>query len=87
MDNALTDLKQGRAGYDEAVREIAAGRAKPRNLWVLLSAESQRDGYALKPAPWEGPGEYQFVEFMNNSWRLVRLPENAKRLSSIAGAA
>ena len=32
-------------------------------LWVLLADEHERDGYALKPAPWEGPGEYQRVTY------------------------
>lgn len=32
-------------------------------LWVLLSDEHERDGYALKPDPWEGPGEYQRVTY------------------------
>ena len=29
------------------------------NLWVILKDEADRDGYALKPLKWEGPGEYQ----------------------------
>lgn len=47
--------------YDEAQKEIAAGRAKARSLWLLLSDEHDRDGYALRPEKWEGPGEYQCV--------------------------
>jgi hypothetical protein len=30
-------------------------------LWILLASEHDRDGYALRPRVWEGPGEYQRV--------------------------
>lgn len=45
--------------FENACAEIAAGRAKPHSLWVLLSKETDRDGYGLRPEVWEGPGEYQ----------------------------
>jgi hypothetical protein len=67
-------------GYDEARREILAGRAEARALWVLLSHEHQRDGYALKPTPWEGPGEYQHVVFYGGRGVLVHIPADARPL-------
>lgn len=72
-----------RAGYDEAIRAITEGRAEPRALWVLVKDERTRDGYALKPDPWEGSGEYQHVEIDGRS-RLIRLPDNAKSLIKLA---
>ncbi len=65
-------------GFDHAKREIFAGRAQARSLWVLLSTEQDRDGYALKPSPWEGPGEYQHVIFSpaKDLGVLVRLPDH-----------
>ncbi|MCA0276311.1 MAG: hypothetical protein LCH86_09920 [Proteobacteria bacterium] len=61
-------------GFNEAKRAIATGRARARALWVILTDEHQRDGYALKPSPWEGPGEYQNVSFGDGPGSLVRLP-------------
>ncbi|QIG72965.1 hypothetical protein EVB98_043 [Rhizobium phage RHph_N3_2] len=49
--------------HKEAMREIHAGRARGHALWVILTDEHQRDRFALKPSPWEGPGEYQRVSF------------------------
>lgn len=72
-------------GYDEARQAIQDGRAVPHALWVLLSKESDRDGYALKPIPWEGPGEYQHVKFDGEDCgRFVRLPEGARSLIRLA---
>lgn len=45
--------------YETAKKEIAAGKLQSHALWILLAKESDRDGYGLKPATWEGPGEYQ----------------------------
>jgi hypothetical protein len=61
-------------GYEHAQTEIAAGRAKAHSLWVLLRTAEERDGYALKPNPWEGPGEYQQVSFGDGLGVFVRLP-------------
>lgn len=69
-------MTQTTIGYTEAKAEIAAGRARAFALWVLLSEESARDGYALKPAPWEGSGEYQHVTFDDGRDVFVRIPEN-----------
>lgn len=68
--------EQTQHGYDEAVKAIEEGKATPHALWILLSAESDRDRYALKPKPWEGSGEYQHVDF-NGDHRLVRIPTAA----------
>ncbi len=68
------------AGHAEALREIQAGRAEAFALWVLLSQESERDGYALKPMPWEGPGEYQHVKFNDGREGFVRVPFNRSHL-------
>jgi hypothetical protein len=44
----------------------------PRALWLLLSDEHERDGYALKPAKWEGPGEYQQFSLPGNDIGVLR---------------
>lgn len=62
-------------GFDEAVAAVIAGTAKAHALWVILSKESDRDGYALKPAPWEGSGEYQRVAFNDGRDVFVRIPD------------
>lgn len=77
-------MSQTQIGFDEAVREIKSGNALPRCLWVSCPNETHRDGYALKPSPWEGPGVYQHVQFGAEVGRLVRLPENGPRLTDIA---
>lgn len=46
--------------------ELAARTAYFGTLWCLLSFPDQRDGYMLKPVEWQGPGEYQLVEFKDN---------------------
>lgn len=60
--------------YEEAAAAIAEGRAVARQLWVILREENERDGYALRPMPWEGPGEYQSVEYADGRKGFVRLP-------------
>lgn len=60
--------------YCEAKREIEAGRATAHALWMLLRDRSDRDGYALRPALWAGPGEYQRVSHVDGRDVLVRLP-------------
>lgn len=62
------------AMHTEAMVAIRAGTAKAKALWVLLSDEHERDGYALRPLRWEGPGEYQHVEFDDGRNGLVKLP-------------
>lgn len=47
--------------------------AVARQLWILLGTEHDRDGYALKPQKWEGPGEYQCVEYPDGSTTLVKV--------------
>ena len=64
-------------GFNEARKAIFSGRAQAHELWVLLSDERQRDGYALKPSPWEGPGEYQRVTFDDGRNVLVRVGEKS----------
>lgn len=89
-----------RTGFDVAVAAVVAGTAKAHSLWVILSKESERNGYALKPMPWEGSGEYQHVSFDDGRDGFVRIPsmhysidETAKRrvrlskLSKATGAA
>jgi hypothetical protein len=60
--------------YDEAATAIAKGEAEGHALWVLLSDEHQRDGYWLKPMPWEGPGQYQHVSFNDGRAGFIRVP-------------
>lgn len=76
-------MAQSQVGYDEAAAAIAAGKAIAKTLWVLIEDERQRDGFALKPSPWEGAGEYQHVAFDDDYCRLVRLPAEAARLTDI----
>lgn len=66
-------------GYDEAAQSIRAGKAQAFALWVLLTNESERDGFHLKPMPWEGPGEYQHVKYDDGRDGFVMLP-SGKRL-------
>lgn len=80
----MTDTTQQFAGYAEARAAIEAGTAKPHALWVLLGAESDRDGFALKPSPWEGPGTYQHVAFDSDYCRLIRVPMEAASLIKLA---
>lgn len=64
-------------GAEHAVAEIRAGRARARALWIILKHESDRDAFALKPDPWEGPGEYQMVEYDGKRFGvLVKLPDD-----------
>lgn len=80
-------MARSQIGYDRAVEAITAGTATPRAAWLVVGVEHQRDGYAMKPSPWEGPGEYQHVVFADNYFGLVRLPDNARRLTDIAARA
>lgn len=66
--------EQGTAGFAEAAKAIEAGHAEARALWVLLAKEDERDGYDLKPMPWEGPGQYQRIVYANGRDGFVRLP-------------
>ena len=77
-----TATTQTQIGFDEARKAIFAGMAKAHALWVLLRDEHQRDGYALKPMPWEGSGEYQHVSFSDGRRGFVRLPSD-KRLPPV----
>jgi hypothetical protein len=45
------EVKRGGA-YREAQEAIHAGRAMGHALWVLISDERERDGYALRPSVW-----------------------------------
>lgn len=73
MSHGLND-PDSRHGFDEAVAAVAAGTAQAHALWMLLSSEADRDGFALKPSPWEGAGEYQRVAFADGRDVLVRIP-------------
>lgn len=48
---------------EEVNQAIELGNAKAQALWVILTDERERDGFALKPFKWEGPGTYQRVIF------------------------
>lgn len=73
-------------GFTEARDAIALGRARAHSLWVLLSDEHQRDGYALRPMPWEGPGEYQHVSYDDGRAGFVRVPVDDGRPLPISPA-
>lgn len=70
-----TQHTKTQVGFDEAVVAVVAGTAKAQSLWTLLSKESDRDGYGLKPSPWEGAGEYQRVVFDDGRDVFVRIPD------------
>jgi hypothetical protein len=67
--------KSAATAYAEAAKEVFGGRAKAHALWVLLSKESDRDGYALRPMPWEGSGEYQHFSFADGRDGFVKVPD------------
>lgn len=73
-------VKQSRIGFDEAAAAIRAGKAEPHSLWILLSDEHERDGYGLKPMPWEGAGEYQRVSYSDGRDGFVRIPADTYHL-------
>ena len=75
----------GRVGFDNAKASIATGDAKAHPLWVVLANEHQRDGYALKPMPWEGAGEYQRVSFDDGRDLFVRIPYGEDTLPTRSG--
>lgn len=78
-------MKTKNSGFFDAVEAIKAGRAKAHALWLILSDEKERDGYALKPCPWDGPGEYQHVSFGSESLGiLVRIPDGQYSLQTAA---
>lgn len=64
-------------GFDEAVTAILAGEAEAHQLLVLLANENDRDGFALKPLPWEGAGEYQHVSYADGRRGFVRVPNES----------
>lgn len=74
----------GRVGFDEAVEAIVAGQAEAGALWLLLSSEGDRDGYWLRPMPWEGSGEYQRVSYKDGRNGLVRVPGIGTSLNEAA---
>lgn len=61
--------------YDEVVAELARGEAQAHELWVLLHDERDRDGFWLRPMPWEGPGEYQHVTRADGRNGFVMIPD------------
>lgn len=61
-------------GYRAAEIAIKEGRATGHALWIILRTPDERDGYALQPDPWEGPGCYQSVSYGKEFGRLVRCP-------------
>jgi hypothetical protein len=79
---AITKIELN-AGYEEAAKAILDGKAIPHALWILVDGEHARDGYALKPNPWEGPGEYQHIEFDGEYGRLVRIPLGVQSLCQL----
>jgi hypothetical protein len=63
LDNAILAIEQRKnigAAPNKTIR-------KEFDLWILINEENERDGCSLKPAPWEGPGEYRHVKFTDGS--------------------
>lgn len=73
-------------GFKEARREILAGRCMAQHLWVILSDEHERDRFALKPMPWEGPGQYQHVHYLDGRDGFVRVPSTGLKRDSLPDA-
>lgn len=63
--------------YTTAFTKLAleAGTARVRHLWVILRDEHERDPYRLRPAVWQGTGEYQAIEFDDGTDCLVKTPD------------
>ena len=61
--------------YEETAAAIELGKATAHCLWISIGEENARDGYALKPMPWEGPGSYQRVHFADGRDGLIRIPD------------
>lgn len=74
-------------GYKAACQAIAKGTATAHPLWVLLSNEADREGFALRPMPWEGPGEYQSVKYGDGRQGFVRIPFGEALMVSVPRAA
>jgi hypothetical protein len=72
-------------GFNQAKAAILAGTAEKRALWVLLQCESERDGYALRPRPWEGAGQYQAVTFGDGRCVFVLIPSGHRLPGECAG--
>lgn len=49
---------------------IEEGKANGHTLWFVLTDQKQREVYALRPAVWEGPGQYQSVEIFDADFGL-----------------
>jgi hypothetical protein len=81
----MPTMTQTTTGFDAACTAIREGRATPWALWAILTSEHERDGYALKPAPWEGPGEYQALAYSDGRMAFVRLPD-FQPLPNVTGA-
>lgn len=80
MVNHPNRSKKAKTAFEKAAADIKAGRARGHALWILLGAESDRDGYALKPSPWEGPGSYQHVSVGDDLGYLVLTPGDGRSL-------
>lgn len=76
-------MERTHIGFDSALKAIRAKQAEPHALWVLLREESERDGYAIKPAPWEGPGEYQHVRYFDERGSVFVFLPTDKRLPRV----
>lgn len=66
--------------YDQAAQAISAGEAKGQALWCIISNEHMRDGYLLRPMPWEGSGQYQHVSYNDGRDGFVRIPDGRRSL-------
>lgn len=60
-------------GFKKASLAIAKGTATAHPLWAVLHNEEQREGYLIRPSPWEGPGDYQHVSFSDGRKVFVRI--------------
>jgi len=62
-----------RDGFKEAKLAIEAGEAHAHALWEILKEPTDRDAYMIRPLPWEGPGEYQYVHFHDGTHRYIKV--------------
>lgn len=65
---------------EQTHKAIARGDAQAHALWVILTNENDRDGYALKPLQWDGIGEYQHISFRDGRDGFVRVGDRPFRI-------
>ncbi len=50
---------------EQVRQDIKDGIAHAHSLWMFIKDPDERGGFDLRPSPWEGPGEYQYVHYLD----------------------